>query len=117
MAPSLFTGEGSEILVATSENSVVGVAIFRALPGICLIQSIGVRTSEWDRGVGTKLKKAVMVEVKERNPEGCMFLSFVHKMNGRMNHINQNLQAVTAKSPDNSEYILTYISVKLEDDI
>jgi hypothetical protein len=116
-APSLLVEEGVELLVATADGEVVGVTVFLAIPGLCFIYSIGVLTSQWNRGVGTRLKKAVMVEAKERSPQGCMFLSFVHKMNGRMNSINRNLNAETRISPDDGNYFFTYISVKLEDEV
>lgn len=93
------------------------MTVFLAIPSLCFIYSIGVLTYQWNRGVGTRLKKAVMVEAKERSPQGCMFLSFAHKMNGRMNSINSNLNAETRISPDDGNYFFTYISVKLEDEV
>jgi RimJ/RimL family protein N-acetyltransferase len=113
-APSVQVTDDIEILVAKSgDGEIVGVAVFRVFPDhSCEIYSLGVLIKYRNQHVGTRLKKAVMVEAESRFT-GCRITSTVHRRNDRMNKINANLQAVVEPIPGDAEYLLTLVEARL----
>ena len=113
-APSLIEGDGIELIVAQLENTIVGVAEFKVFDQPeCMIYSLGVVSRLWDRGIGTLLKEVVMVEATLRRP-GCIFTSQVFHLNRRMIHVNEKLHAVTEISPDDNEFLFTYVTINVD---
>jgi RimJ/RimL family protein N-acetyltransferase len=114
-APSIrLNNQIVEILVAQhGDGELVGVAVFSIFPDkSCDIYSLGVLTKHKHRHVGTRLKKAVMVEAESRYP-GCRIVSTVHRRNTWMNQINENLQAVVEPFSEDHEYLLTLVEARL----
>ena len=113
-APSIIESDGLELIVAEHEGKVVGVAVFRLFDQPeCMIYSLGVVSKLWDKGIGTRLKEAVMVEATLRRP-GCIFTSLVFRRNHRMIRVNEKLHAVTEINPDDREYLLTYVTINID---
>lgn len=113
-APSSIESDDLELITAEHEGKVVGVAVFRVFDQPeCMIYSLGVVSKLWDKGIGTRLKEAVMVEATLRRP-GCIFTSLVFWRNRRMMRVNEKLHAVTEINPDDKEYWLTYVTINID---
>jgi len=108
------------IAVAADGSTVVGVVVFGfetspPRPHELVIFSLGVLRERHRRGIGTRLKEAVMAAAASDTNTVMAVLSRVHRANYRMIGLNDKLGVGKVKDPEDGEYLLTAVVVEPEE--